>query len=107
MAITNTRITAATTPTTVFTASGQQAITVLYICNTDSSQAANVSVYCIDNSTSSGASEDNCIYSDLSILQGDTYVMDLEKLILDNGDMIDVESNAGNVITVTVSSISV
>lgn len=107
MAITNTRITTATSPTTVFTAVGQQAITVMYICNTDGSQPANVSVYCIDNSTSSGASEDNCIYSDLSILQGDTYVMDLEKLILDNGDMIDVESNAGNVITVTVSSISV
>lgn len=107
MAITNTRITAAVTPTTVFTAAGQQAITVMYICNTDTSQVANVSVYCIDNSTSSGAGEDNCIYSDLGILPGDTYVMDLEKLILDNGDMIDVESNAGNVITVTVSSISV
>lgn len=107
MAITNTRITDAITPTTVFTAVGQQAITVMYICNTDSSQAANVSVYCVDNSTSSGAAEDNCIYSDLGILAGDTYVMDLEKLILDNNDEIEVESSVGNVITVTVSSIAV
>lgn len=107
MAITNTRITSATTPTTVFTASGQQAITVLYLCNTNASINANVSVFCIDNSTSSGAGEDNCIYSQLAINAGDTYVMDLEKLILDNLDEIEVESSVANVITVTVSSIAV
>jgi hypothetical protein len=107
MAITNTRITSANTPSTVFTAVGQQAITVMYLANTDSSTAANVSVYCVDNSASSGSSDENCIYKDLSITAGDTYVMDLEKLILDNGDFLDVQASAGNVITVTVSSISV
>lgn len=106
MAIKNTRLTT-TDPTNVFTASGQQAITVMYICNTDSSLNAQVNVFCVDSADSSGPSEDNCIYSALGINAGDTYVVDQEKLILNNADFIDIEANVANVITVTVSSISV
>lgn len=106
MAISNTRLTT-TDPINVFTASGQQAITVVYLTNTDSSLNAAVSVYCVDSGDSTGASEDNMIYNALEINAGDTYVMDLEKLILDNGDFLDCESNVANVITVTVSSIAV
>ena len=54
MAITNTRL-ATTASTPVFTAVGQQAITVLYICNT-SAGPARVNVFCIDISDSSGPS---------------------------------------------------
>lgn len=111
MAITNTRIDT-TDPKNVFTAVGQQAITVMYICNTGN-QDATVNVYVVDSGDSSGASEDNMVYNQLLITaanassNGDTYVISDEKLILDNGDFVDVEANVANVITVTVSSISV
>lgn len=110
MAITNTFIDS-TDPVTVFTAVGQQAITVMYICNTGD-QDATVNVYCVDSSDSSGPGDSSLIYNQLLITAGntgtgDTYVISTEKLILDNNDFIDVEANVANMIAVTVSSISV
>jgi hypothetical protein len=112
MAITNTRITN-TEPTTVFQAVGQQAITVMYICNTSNTDVS-VNMYVIDSGDSSGASEDNMVYAGLlltasntSPTNGDTYVISQEKLILNNNDLIEIEANIANCITVTVSSISV
>jgi hypothetical protein len=105
MAITNTRLSTATS-TPVFTAVGQQAITVMYMCNTSGSPAK-VNVFCIDSGDSSGPSNENTIYSELEITANDTYVISTEKLILDNGDFIEVEANVADVITVTVSSIAV
>ena len=110
MAITNTFL-STTDPTTVFTAVGQQAITVMYICNTGE-QDATVNVYCVDSDDSSGPGASSLIYNQLLITAGntgtgDTYVISTEKLILDNNDFIEVEANVANLIAVTVSSISV
>ena len=105
MAITNTRL-STTNSTLVFTAVGQQAITVMYICNT-SAGPAQVNVFCIDSSDSSGPSNDNTIYSQLEVTANDTYVISTEKLILDNGDVIEIQANVADAVTVTVSSIAV
>lgn len=112
MAITNTRLTTVD-PTTVFQAVGQQAITVIYLCNTGNADVS-VNVFCVNSDDSVGASEDNMIYNQLLITAGnaspgggDTYVISTEKLILDNNDFIGVEANIANMITVTVSSIEV
>jgi hypothetical protein len=105
MAITNTRLSTANS-TPVFTAVGQQAITVMYICNTSGGDAR-VTVFCIDSSDSSGPSNENTIYSELEVTANDTYVISTEKLILDNGDFIEVEANIADAVTVTVSSIAV
>lgn len=105
MAITSTRL-FSTGPTPVFTAVGQQAITVMYICNTSVANIA-VNVNCIAGDDSSSSSQDNRIYSDLEIASNDTYVISTEKLILDNGDFLEVDSNTADAVTVTVSSISV
>ena len=106
MAITNTRLTD-TQPTQVFQAVGQQVVSVRYICNTSGVGNVAVNVFCIDSGDSTGASEDNTIYSQLEITQNDTYVVSTEKLVLDNGDEIEVEANVANVITVTVSSFAI
>ena len=105
MAITNTRLDS-TSPTTVFDAVGQQAITVIYLCNTTGTTCtANVFVINSDDSTSSA--DTNMVYSQLELTANETYVISQEKLILDNGDLIEVEANISNCITVTVSSIAV
>lgn len=107
MAITNTRLNDVL-PTRVFQASGQQAITVMYICNTsDTVGNVSVNVYCVDSDDSTSGSLDNMIYSKLEITQNDTYVISTEKLVLDNNDEIEVEANVAGVITVTVSSFAI
>ena len=105
MAILNTRL-FSSSPTTVFQAAGQQAITVIYICNTSGTDAE-VNVYAVNNDDSTSGGNDNMILSQLSVTANDTYIMSLEKLILDDLDKLEVEANIPDVITVTVSSISV
>lgn len=105
MAITNTRL-FDTNPNTVFTADGQQAITVMYLCNTTSGPVT-INMYVVDSADSSGPSNDNTVYSNLEITANDTYVISQEKLILNDNDFIDVQANVADAITVTVSSIAV
>ena len=105
MAITNTRLTT-TNPTTVFEAVGQQAITTLYLCNTTASPVS-FNMFVINSADSVGAAFDNMVYSSIELTANDTYVVDIEKLILDNGDLVDVEANVADCVTVTVSSITV
>jgi len=102
--ITSTRI-LTTGITEIFQAVGQQAITVIYLCNTSN---ANVSINMFvvsDGSTSGG--EENQILSQLEITANDTYVMSTEKLILSDLDQIEVEANVADAITTTVSSIEI
>jgi hypothetical protein len=105
MAILNTRL-FTSSPTTVFQADGQQAITVVYICNTSANDAT-VNVYAVNNDDSTASGDDNMILSELTVTGNDTYIMSLEKLILDDLDKIEMEANIPDVITVTVSSIAV
>ena len=102
MAITNTRL-MDTNLTRVFQATGQQIVSVMYLCNTSAGNVS-VNVYCINSDDSTAGSDDNIIYSDLQIQANDTYVMSTEKLILDNGDELEVEASVAEAITVTVSS---
>ncbi len=105
MAIINTRLDS-TAPTTVFTAAGQQAITVIYLCNT-TGVTCTANVFVINSDDSSSSADTNMVYSQLSLTANDTYVVSTEKLILDNNDLIEVEASVSNCITVTVSSIAV
>lgn len=105
MAILNTRVTS-TALTRVFQSTGQTAITVMYFCN-HSSTPVTVNVYAVNSDGSSAGSLDNVIFYQLEIEAGDTYVVSTEKLILDDGDEIEVEADTAGALTVTVSSISI
>lgn len=105
MAILNTRL-FTSSPTTVFQAAGQQAITVMYICNTSSTDVS-VNVYAVNNDDSTASGDENMILCELAVTAKDTYIMSLEKLILNDLDKIQMEANIPDVVTVTVSSIAV
>lgn len=105
MSILNTRLTT-TNPTRVFIASDQQAITVIFFCNTSASTVT-LNVFAVNNDDSSASSENNTILSLLELTANETYIMSTEKLILDDLDEIEVEAQTANAITVTVSSIAV
>ena len=104
MAIKSTRL-LTTAITEIFQAVGQQAITVIYICNTTNSNVS-VNMYVVSDGSTSGG-EENQILSQLEITAHDTYVMSTEKLILDDLDQIELEANVADAITTTVSSIEV
>jgi hypothetical protein len=104
MAIQNTRLTNGTA-SNIYASSGTSAITTIHLCNTT---GANVTcnLYLV---TGAGiiANANNAIYSQLTVLAQDTYIVYAEKFILANGDSIRANCSAANTITATVSSIGI
>ena len=99
-----TQQTVGTSATTIFTSTNSSAITAIYLMNDDSS-AVTVQVHVVANGDSAGAS--NKIIKDLVISAGDTYIVDTERLILDNGDTIQASADTGSVLHSTISYIGV
>ena len=94
-----------TNSTTVYTSSGESGITTLILCNHHASTDAIVNVYVVPSGGTAG--DANQILKSLTIVASDTFVMDMEKLILSNGDFIVVQSNAANVVNSVISSMAV
>jgi hypothetical protein len=102
MAIYTTVITATTTPVSIFTSNGSSALTTLYLCNKSSSPVL-ANVYLV-SSTGEPAEWGNAqIYSELRIAAKDTYILDTERILLDNGDAIYANVDTGFSITATTS----
>ena len=102
MAIQNSTI--GTTPAAFYTSAGDTAVTCIYFCNT-SSNPVTFSVYAVPSGALAIAS--TRIYSTVTLTANDTYVVDMEKLILSSGDSLQAEADQEDVITVTVSSVGI
>lgn len=100
MSIHNTTLT--TTPTAVYTSTGQSVITLGYFCNTDT-VTQYVNLFLVPNGGSADMS--NIIYSNVSITPNDTMIVDKEKMILDNGDALYANASANSVIVTTIGYI--
>lgn len=109
MAITNFQVTASLA-TPAFQATADTAVTVIYLCNvssTDTADDAVADVYVVPSYDGSTApTDDQKIYHTLKVRGSDTYVIDTEKLILENGDAIFIATpdSAGN-LKATISTI--
>lgn len=107
MAITN-NILGNTAASSIFTSTGTNGdiVTVMYLCNTDSSfQTANVFLVANTNLPDPAL---NIIYSNVLINAGDTLVIDMEKIVLNTNDYVAANCSAsGNVVIATVSSLAV
>jgi hypothetical protein len=111
MAISNTRLTATTT-TSVYTSSGTNAVTTIIVCNTgepnltdETVNASNLTLYLVPNLGS--ASDATTIVKNLTIPAGETVFFSDEKVILSTGDSVRAEASVENLLTVTVSTLSV
>ena len=114
-----------TIPDTVYTSSGNNAITCIAICNTgtisltdETSQSVDINVYIVspsgggDNINTTGSN--SLIVKQLTVPAGETVFFNDEKFVLANGDMIKVgyqmsnaASPAANLLNVTVSTLPV
>jgi hypothetical protein len=92
MAIKSTRLD--TTETTVYTSSGNSAITVIYFCNTATGPLS-INVHAVPAGYT--ASADNLMYYSVQIAPTDTFVIDTERLVLDASDSIVALVSAGTV----------
>ena len=93
-----------TTPAAVYTSAGDSAVTCVYFCNTSNSTAT-FSLYAVPSGGAAIASTK--IYDSVVLTSKDTYVIDMEKLILANGDALYAEADQLSAITVTVSSVTI
>jgi hypothetical protein len=114
-----------TTPDTVYTSSGNNAVTCIAICNTgtisltdETSQSVDINVYIVspsgggDNVNTTGSN--SLIVKQLTVPAGETVFFNDEKFVLANGDMIKVgyqmsaaASPVANLLNVTVSTLPV
>ena len=115
MAITNNFIDA--TLTTLYTSTGDTAITSMIFCNyadTDNIVGAGnvltdadtfLDLHVVPNGSS--ASDENKILHQLKIPGGETFIMDTERLVLENGDTIVAQTTSPATISATISSVAV
>ena len=83
----------------VYVSSGNSVVSVMYFCNTNGT-AVNLNVYTLP-SGSATANTTVQIYKDVQIASGDTFVVDMEKLVLGNGDMICANASANTTATIS------
>jgi len=93
-----------TTPSAVYTSSGNTAISNAYFCNYSGS-VVTIDVYIVP--TAGTAGDTNRIYKSLSIPAADTFVMDQEKLVFGAGEMLQVSCSAATAVTATISYVSI
>jgi hypothetical protein len=80
------------------------ATTTIYFCNR-SATATTFNLYVVG--VGNNANVNNIVYSNKTVASNDTYIMDLEKLFLGPGDMLQANANTGNAIVATVSTIGI
>lgn len=93
-----------TSAANVVVSSGNTAISTMYICNY-SGAAATFNMYIVPAAGTAGTS--NQIYDTVNVNSSDTYVIDMERLILGSGDMLQANANVNSALTITVSYIGV
>lgn len=92
------------TTTTLYTSTGVTAVTVIYIVN-DSASPITLQLYVVPSGGSIGVT--TRVVKDLAIAAGDTYIMDTERLVLDNSDSIRATASVTSVAYSTISYIGV
>ena len=90
--------------TTVYTSSGTTAITCMFFMN-DNASARTLSVHVVQSGGT--ASSTNQLVKNISIDPADSYVINLEKLVLSNGDTIQCLASVGSSVFPTVSSVTI
>lgn len=98
-----------TSNTTVYTSSGNNAVTCMMICNYHASSTSNLTVYAVPNNAGAvgTASNTNIIVKTLSIPAGETVTLDQEKLVLAGNDTIVALSSVATSLNIVISTLPV
>ena len=90
----------------IYVSTGNSVVSTMYFCNSGSS-AANLNVWVVGAGSVAGgtSSTANLVYREIQLAVADTYVVDMEKLVLSGGDYI--RANAGATVSATVSYVGI
>jgi hypothetical protein len=102
MAIQSTAVTTTVANLLVGSGSVGTATTTVYLVNKTSSNVV-INVYAVGSGTIANGT--NIIYSNVLMTSNETYIMDVEKIFLGPGDMLQANASVNNSIVATVSSI--
>ena len=105
MAITSTSLASdslSSATTKIYTSSLNSVVSVMYFCN-QGAATANLTVSVTAGNLTAGAA--NVIYKQISIAAADTFVVDMEKLVLSDKDFI--SANSGGTVSATVSYVGI
>ncbi len=94
-----------TNSTQIYLSDGESGVTTLMICNHHASSNAVVNVWVVPDGAVAGNS--NQILKNLTIVASDTFVMDMEKLVLSDGDSIIAQADVSDVVNAVISSMAV
>lgn len=97
MAITNATLTLA--PANIYVSTGNTVVSTMYFCNHGAS-AANLTVWALPNTTIDPSAV-HMIYREVQIAAADTFVIDMEKLALQNGEQL--KANSGGSVSATIN----
>ena len=101
MAIANYVLTSS--PSNIHVSSGDTAVSTMYFCNLGGA-ASTVCLWALPNGDTV-ASGNTQVYNQILIASGDTFVVDMEKLVFANGDKL--QANASGTVTATVSYVGI
>jgi hypothetical protein len=90
-----------TAPATIYTSANETVITVGYFCNTSDSVDTSIDVYLVPAGDSPDSS--NIIYKNVPLVAGNTYILDTEKIIFNDGDSIQASATTGSIVTSMIS----
>lgn len=88
----------------LYTSNGTNAIVSAYFCNL-SGDPAKFNLYAVP--VEGAAGDSNTIYKAINITPADTFVMDVEKIILEDGESIWAEADTADAIAVTIVTVGV
>lgn len=103
MAIQNANLTTITS--NIYVSSGSTAAMTLYFSNYTTNSNVTFSLWAVPSGDQPGNL--NVLYSNVVVVAGDTYVIDRERLFLDDGDRLCGYANANNRISCTLTYTSV
>ena len=99
MAITNANLT--TTTSNIYVSSDSTAAMTFYFSNYSDVNNVTFSLWAVPSGDEPGNL--NVLYSNVTVVAGDTYVMDRERIFLENGDRLCGYANANNTISCTLT----
>jgi hypothetical protein len=91
-------------PTTVYTSSGESAITTIFFCNTDSSDI-DITVWIVPNGDTLG--DEHMIMKELTINATDTFAFGSERILMGASDTVQAIADTINKVSVVISYTSI
>ena len=92
--------TASNNPTTVYTSSGDSAITSMFFCNIDSTDI-DITVFIVPSGDTLG--DEHTIMKELTVNATDTFAFGSERILLGTGDTVQAFASTTNKISVVIS----